>query len=177
MKISTLTGTVVIAAALVLSGCSGLGMKDDDAADAGGAAVTEGGGGGATTSAASRGGAWSGSPLDNPDSLLYTKTVYFDFDQSTIRSEFHDVLRAHADFLNSNRSASVTIEGHCDERGSREYNIGLGERRSNAVRAFLEAEGVDRAQIGTISYGEEQPADLGHDERAWALNRRGVLVY
>ena len=105
------------------------------------------------------------------------RKVYFDFDKSEIRPEFVDLLRAHAAYLAENPSAVVMIEGHCDERGSREYNIGLGERRANAVKRFLEAEGVDPAQINTISYGEERPEVLGHNEAAWSRNRRAVLVY
>ncbi len=170
MKITRLA-LIAIAAVSLLVGCTSTGTRDD-----GGASV-EDAGSGAVTSGASRGGTWSGNPLDDPNSLLSTKTVYFEFDQSTIRSEFVDVLRAHAGYLNTNRSATVRIEGHADERGSREYNIGLGERRANAVRNFLEAEGVSASQISTISYGEERPAALGHDEISWAENRRAVLVY
>jgi len=158
--------------ALLFAGCSSTGTKDDT-----GAAVDDRSGSGATTSGASQGGAWTGSALEDPNSLLYSKIIYFDFDQDTIRSEFVDVLRAHAAYLNANPSANVLIEGHADERGSREYNIGLGERRANAVRRFLEAEGVSSAQINTISYGEERPAAYGHDEVSWAENRRAVLVY
>ena len=88
-----------------------------------------------------------------------------------------DVLRAHAAYLNTNRSSNVLIEGHADERGSREYNIGLGERRAASIQRFLEAEGVADSQIATLSYGEERPAALGHDEISWAENRRAVLVY
>jgi peptidoglycan-associated lipoprotein len=87
------------------------------------------------------------------------------------------MLHAHAGYLVANPSATVMIEGHCDERGSREYNIGLGERRANTVKQFFEAEGVDPAQLNTISYGEERPEMLGHDEAAWSKNRRAVLVY
>lgn len=172
MKINSLAWLAVAFAALLFTGCSGLGSKTGD-----GAAVDDRGTTGATTSGAGAGAAWSGNPLDDPNSLLSTKTIYFEFDQSTIRSEFVDVLRAHAGYLNTNSSARVRIEGHADERGSREYNIGLGERRANAVRSFLEAEGVSAAQIDTISYGEERPASLGHDEIGWAENRRAVLVY
>jgi peptidoglycan-associated lipoprotein len=171
MKSKSSAWLVIAAAALLFAGCTSTGTKDDPGAS------VEDRGTGAVTSGASQGGAWTGNPLENPNSLLYTKTVYFDFDQSTIRSEFVDVLRAHAAYLNSNRSVSVLIEGHADERGSREYNIGLGERRANAVRTFLAAEGVSEAQMNTISYGEERPAALGHDEMSWAENRRGVLVY
>ena len=171
----------LIAAALLFAGCSST-AKKDDGGDGGEtteapAAVEDRSGESAQTSGASQASGWQGNPLDNPDSLLYSKVVYFDFDQSDIRGEYVDMLRAHADYLNSNRNVTVTIEGHCDERGSREYNIGLGERRANAVKSFLQAEGVSGSQINTISYGEERPADLGHDESAWSRNRRGVLVY
>ena len=158
-------------ASLLFVGRSSTGTKGD-----GGASI-EDRGSSASTSGASQGGVWTGNPLDNPNSLLSTKTIYFEFDRSEIRSEFMDVLRAHAAYLNTNRSASVRVEGHADERGSREYNIGLGERRANSVRDFLQAEGVSDSQINTISYGEERPASLGHDEISWAENRRAVLVY
>ena len=163
---------LVVAAVMFFAGCSSTGTKDDP-----GASIEDRGSSGASTSGARAGGAWGGSQLQNPDSLLYTKTIYFDFDQSTIRSEFIDVLRAHAGYLLANQGASVLIEGHADERGSREYNIGLGERRANAVKRFLEAEGVASSQINTLSYGEERPAALGNDEVSWAENRRAVLVY
>jgi len=117
------------------------------------------------------------SPLDDPNSPLYEKVIYFDFDQAEIRPEFLPTLRAHADYLINNPSARLIIEGHCDERGSREYNIALGERRANAVKRFLEAEGVSPLQLETISYGEERPAVPGHNEEAWAKNRRAELVY
>ena len=170
MKFNTSAWSAIVISALLFAGCSSTGTKDGDP----GAAVEDGG---ASTMGASPGGTWSGNPLDDPNSLLSTKTIYFEFDESTIRSEFVDVLRSHAAYLNTNRSATVRIEGHADERGSREYNIGLGERRANAVRNFLEAEGVADSQIATLSYGEERPAALGHDEISWAENRRAVLVY
>ena len=173
MKLNNLAWLAVVMSALLFAGCTSTVTKDG-APD--GASV-EDRGSSATTSGARDGGAWTGNPLENPNSLLYTKTIYFDFDQSTIRSEFVDVLRAHAAYLNSNRSVSVLVEGHADERGSREYNIGLGERRANTIKRFLEAEGVDSAQVNTISYGEERPVAMGHDEVSWAENRRGVLVY
>lgn len=170
MKSKTSAWLAIALSALLFAGCSSTGTKDGDP----GASVEDGG---ASTMGASQGGAWTGNPLDNPNSLLSSRTIFFDFDQSTIRSEFIDVLRAHAAYLNTNRSVGVVIEGHADERGSREYNIALGERRANTIKRFLEAEGVGASQINTISYGEEQPAAFGHDEAAWAENRRGVLVY
>ena len=156
---------------LLFAGCSSTGTKEGDP----GASVEDGSG--ASTMGASRGGSWTGNPLDDPNSLLSARVIYFDFDQSTIRSEYIDVLRTHAGYLNSNRSVAVTIEGHADERGSREYNIALGERRANTIKRFLEAEGVSSTQMNTISYGEERPTAFGNDEASWAENRRGVLVY
>jgi peptidoglycan-associated lipoprotein len=172
MKTTRLAWAAIAAVALIFSGCTS--PEKREGGD--GAQVVEGGAG-ARTAGIGAAGAWQGSPLDNPDSLLATRKIYFDFDRSEIRSEFVAILRAHADYLSANRSATVTIEGHCDERGSREYNIGLGERRASAIQRFLEAEGVDHTQINTISYGEERPQNPGHNESAWALNRRGVLVY
>ncbi|WP_419630842.1 peptidoglycan-associated lipoprotein Pal, partial [Thiolapillus sp.] len=132
---------------------------------------------GTNTSAAGGGGAWTGSPLEDPNSPLYEKVVYFDFDTAEIRPEYVDTLRAHAEYLVNTPSARLVIEGHCDERGSREYNIALGERRADSVKRFLEAEGVSPVQLETVSYGEERPVDLGHNEEAWAKNRRAELVY
>jgi peptidoglycan-associated lipoprotein len=174
MKMKLVQWSLLLAAVLLFSGCSSLTKSGDSSASGEGATVSESG---ASTSGASQGGAWQGNPLDNPDSPLYTKTIYFDFDKSDIRDDSVSTLRAHADYLLSNSAVSITVEGHCDERGSREYNIGLGERRATAIRRFLEAEGVSGSQINTISYGEERPADPGHGESAWSMNRRGELVY
>lgn len=114
-------------------------------------------------------------PMNALDSL--ERTIYFDFDEYTIRGEFHATLQGHAEYLAANPSAAVTIEGHCDERGTREYNIGLGERRANAIRQALTSQGASSSQITTVSYGEERPVELGHDESAWSRNRRGEIVY
>jgi peptidoglycan-associated lipoprotein len=105
------------------------------------------------------------------------RVIYFEFDESTVPSRYHDLLRGHGRYLSENPGLSVNIEGHADERGSREYNIALGESRADAVRRFLQAEGAGGNQITTISYGEERAADPGHGESAWALNRRAVLLY
>ena len=158
---------------MLLTGCgSSGGAKDGEGAEGDAA------GGGVETSGAGPGGSWTGAEaLNNPDSPLYTKVIYFDFDVSSIRSEYIDTLRAHAEYLVANPSAFVNIEGHCDERGSREYNIALGEQRSNAVQLFFEAEGVRSSQISSVSYGEERPEDYGHSDAAWSMNRRAVLVY
>src|SRR5579863_3747135 len=110
------------------------------------------------------------SPLDDPNSPLANRIVYFDFDKSDIKPEFLDTLTAHAKYLVANPSQKIRIEGYCDERGTVEYNIALGDRRAQAVRRFMLFQGVSADQITTVSYGEAHPADPGHDETAWAKN-------
>ncbi|HWG32070.1 MAG TPA: peptidoglycan-associated lipoprotein Pal [Steroidobacteraceae bacterium] len=109
--------------------------------------------------------------------VLAKRTIYFDFDNSEIKGEGTDIVAAHAKYLAANPSARVRLEGNTDERGSREYNIGLGERRAQAVRRALLLQGASDAQLSTVSYGEERPAAAGHDETAWAKNRRVEIVY
>jgi len=103
--------------------------------------------------------------------------ILFDYDRADIRPEFVPVVAAHAKFLNGNANRKVRLEGHSDERGSREYNIGLGERRAQTVRRALMLQGVTEAQITTVSYGEERPAVQGSDEAAYAKNRRVEMSY
>jgi peptidoglycan-associated lipoprotein len=115
--------------------------------------------------------------LDAPGSLLAQRIVYFDFDKSEIRADMLEMLKAHAQFLVQNPGMKVRLEGHADERGTREYNIGLGDRRAQAVRRVLLFQGVESSQLQPVSYGEERPAVDGHDDKAWAKNRRVELVY
>ncbi len=103
--------------------------------------------------------------------------VYFDYDRAEIKPEFVPIVTAHAKYLNTSNTNKVRLEGHSDERGSREYNIGLGERRAQAVRRALMLQGVTEAQITTVSYGEERAAVQGSDESAYGKNRRVELVY
>lgn len=109
--------------------------------------------------------------------LQKNNIVYFGLDKNDIQPEFAQMLDGHANFLRSNPSYKVTVEGHADERGTPEYNIALGERRSSAVKMYLQGKGVAADQISIVSYGKEKPAVLGHDESAYAKNRRAVLVY
>ena len=109
--------------------------------------------------------------------LLSKRIIYFDFDRADIRADSQSVAAAHAQYLSKNPSQKVRLEGHADERGSREYNIGLGERRGQAVRRALLLQGVAETQLSTVSYGEERPAVAGSDEQAYALNRRVEIVY
>ena len=111
--------------------------------------------------------------LTNPASLLSKRVVYFDFDMSTIRSEFREMLSLHARYLQENPSARMTIEGHADERGSREYNLALGEKRGNAVADLMRSSG----QSNVVSYGEERPEATCSNDSCWSQNRRAVIVY
>jgi len=103
-------------------------------------------------------------------------TVYFAFDSSALTADTEGTLMRQAAFLTANPALMITIEGHCDERGTREYNLALGERRATAARDYLLAQGVDSARIRTISYGKERPAVAGSNENSWAKNRRAATV-
>jgi peptidoglycan-associated lipoprotein len=109
--------------------------------------------------------------------VLATRVVYFDFDSSEIKGAGVALVAAHSRYLAANPGTRVRLEGHTDERGSREYNIGLGERRAQAVRRALMLQGALDGQLSTVSYGEERPTAAGHDEEAWAKNRRVEIVY
>lgn len=109
--------------------------------------------------------------------LLSKRIVYFDFDSADIRADSQSVVAAHARYLAGAPAQKVRLEGHADERGSREYNIGLGERRAQSVRRALLLQGVAEVQLSTVSYGEERPAVAGSDEQAYAANRRVEIVY
>lgn len=111
------------------------------------------------------------------DKVMEEQTVFFAFDNATISSDYQDMLAAHAAYLTSNPSVSVTIEGHADERGTPEYNIALGERRAEAVEKYLQALGVQASQMSIVSYGEEKPLVREHNEAAYSKNRRSVIVY
>jgi peptidoglycan-associated lipoprotein len=103
--------------------------------------------------------------------------VYFDYDSYVIKPEFQSLLEAHARFLKANGTRHIVVEGHTDERGGREYNLALGQRRSEAVRRALELLGVRDAQVEAVSFGEEKPAAPGGDESAWSRNRRAEIAY
>jgi peptidoglycan-associated lipoprotein len=109
--------------------------------------------------------------------LLAKRVVYFDFDSSEIKGEGTDIVAAHAKYLAGHPNTRVRLEGNTDDRGSREYNIGLGERRAQAVKRALLLQGAAETQLSTVSYGAERPAVVGNDEAAWAKNRRVEVVY
>jgi len=165
---------LLLIGACTLTACASKQTKPEESGGAGMALPGAEGSGAANAGAA-------GGPDDEvagPQAgLLAKRTVYFDFDSSEIKGEGTDIVAAHAKYLASHSSARVRLEGHTDERGSREYNIGLGERRAQSVRRALLLQGAADTQISTVSYGEERPAVAGHDEAAWAKNRRVEIVY
>jgi peptidoglycan-associated lipoprotein len=115
--------------------------------------------------------------LEQSDTALANRTIYFEFDSANLTDESLDILEVHGNFIADNGNVHVRLEGHTDERGSREYNIGLGDRRAQSVRRVLLVQGASSDQIETVSYGEEQPVATGHDEESWAKNRRVELIY
>ncbi len=115
--------------------------------------------------------------FNNPESLLSKRVIYFDFDKSDVKAEYRSIVAAHAAYVAAHSGARVTLEGHADERGTREYNLGLGERRGNAVSGILSAGGARGSQLNTVSYGEERPTCRVSDEDCWSKNRRVEIVY
>jgi peptidoglycan-associated lipoprotein len=111
------------------------------------------------------------------DSCLRQRVVYFDLDRTEIKPEFQAQIACHAAYLRQFPEARVRLEGNADERGSREYNLGLGERRGNAVQSALSAAGASSSQLNVVSYGEERPVCRQHDESCWSKNRRVEIVY
>ncbi|MEI7796588.1 MAG: peptidoglycan-associated lipoprotein Pal [Methylococcaceae bacterium] len=115
--------------------------------------------------------------FSDPNNPLSKRTIYFMLDSSQVQQDFVSVISAHARYLLANPSQHIVLEGNADERGSREYNIALAEQRSKTVAGMLKAQGVSESQLGIVSYGEEKPVAMGHDESSWELNRRVELAY
>jgi len=184
MMYTNLAGKWVVAIAgtvlLSLGACSGKSaVKPGAAAEAGTVPASANGAGtdNGSSSLANAGTVGGGSGNGASAPVGVSRLIYFDFDSSEIRPEFIAVIAAHAHALAANASIRVRLEGHTDDRGSREYNIGLGERRAQSVRRALLLQGVTEAQVATVSYGAERPAVAGQTEEAWAKNRRVEFVY
>jgi len=168
---------VICLYSFVLAGCSTTGDSKSD-----GAATVDDLSGTGTDSSASTSGlpgadAFKGDPLDNPSSPLAVRTIYFEYDSSEIKADDQESILAHGRYLAEHPGTSVSLDGHTDERGSREYNIGLGERRAQSVRRMLLFQGASDQQVEVISYGEEKPVADGHDESSYSQNRRVEIVY
>jgi len=116
-------------------------------------------------------------PLKDPGNILSKRSIYFDFDSNLVKDEYKPIVTAHARYLAQNRSAQMRIEGNADERGSREYNLALGQRRADAVKQMMQLLGAQASQIESVSFGEEKPRATGHDEASWAENRRADIRY
>ena len=119
----------------------------------------------------------AGNPLTDPNSPLAKRSVFFDYDSNSVRDEYRGLVTAHSRYMADKRDSRIRIEGNCDERGSREYNLALGQRRAESVKKIMTVLGVGDGRIETVSYGEEKPAANGHDESAWAQNRRADIKY
>jgi len=158
--------------AFVFAACSSPTVPDPDPTD------TDYGGAGADTGGYDDSGLGDGAPIDyDPSGGELPSIIYFDFDSSEVRAGDTDVVSRHAVQLASNSGTRVRLEGHADERGSREYNIGLGERRAQAIRRLLLIQGASASQISTVSFGEERPQAEGSNEAAYELNRRVEINY
>ena len=171
---------------ILLAGCLGLAACASKPPKPSAATQQQAGAGGAgAESQGAEGGAnANGGPFGNQNSItgpqegmLAKRTIYFDFDSAVIKGDGTDIVSAHAKYLSDHADARVRLEGNTDERGSPEYNIGLGMRRAQAVRQALLLQGASAGQITVVSYGAEHPVDPAHDEAAWSKNRRVDIVY
>ena len=176
-----------VAALALMAGCAGPpppavstpGVEDRPPPSAGAGEAAEGaesGEGGTTGKLADAEGVES-SPLPGAAGSELTLVIYFDFDSSDVHPDDEVVVEAHAQYLARDANLSVVLEGHADERGSREYNVALGEQRANGVRDMLRLLGAADRQVRTLSYGEERPAAIGHEEDSWSRNRRVEFAY
>ena len=120
---------------------------------------------------------YSSEPWNDPKSPLFKRSVYFDFDSYAVKAEYQATLQAHANYLKANKDRKIKIEGNTDERGTTEYNLALGQRRSEAVRKSLSLLGVSDSQMEAISFGKEKPKAEGSNEAAWQENRRADIAY
>ena len=116
-------------------------------------------------------------PLKDPNNILSKRSIYYEYDSDAIKDEFRPMLQAHAKYLSGNRSAKILIQGNCDERGSREYNIALGQRRADGVKRMLVLMGAPESQLESVSLGEEKPRRVGNSETDYAENRRSDILY
>jgi len=177
--------------ALVLSAC-GDRIKPDDSTTAAGNTENTGqnANGGATAGGINGAGGPGGIALEggklvsyeenavnDPNNVLSEKIIYFTFDSNAVSDEYIELVKHHGKYLAFNANASVRLEGHADERGTREYNVALAEQRAQSVRQMMLYEGATNEQISIISYGEEKPVSFGHDEESMSLNRRVEIVY
>jgi len=161
--------------AMVLSACGGDPVKPADTRDAVSTAPNTGNTGASTNTIPQV--VPPGSEEELMRGKLAERSIYFDLDSYVVKDQYRDVVMAHADFLKRNPQRKAKLEGNTDERGSREYNLALGQKRAEAVKSMMRTLGVSEAQLEAVSFGEERPQEAGHDEAAYAKNRRSDIVY
>ena len=166
----------VVLSGVVLGACGSTGGTKSDSMDGGGSVGVEDRSGAQSTGYTGQR-SFKREALSDPASPLSNRVIYFEYNMSEIDAEGKEILENHAAYMAAYPDVHVVLEGHADERGSREYNIALGERRAQSVRRSLLFQGVSDKQVETVSYGEERPAFLSHDEESWRQNRRVELVY
>ncbi len=172
MRVGNLKMIALAASVAFAAGCSSTSTNDDS-----GAMMDKSGDTGSVSTSGAADNGMSSGGLTKADVMSLSSVFYFDFDKTTVKPEAFADLSAHAKYLVNNPSAKLVLEGHADERGTREYNIALGERRAKAVSRYLSVQGVSAAQMEVVSYGEESPAMEGHNEASWSKNRRVELKY
>ena len=154
------TFAIIGATAFLMAACSSVKLDDTDGANGAGGS-----------------GSFGSQPWNDPKSPLFEKSVYFGFDEYTVQTKYQKMLSAHAGYLKANPKQKIIIQGNTDDRGTAEYNLALGQRRSDAVRKSLNLMGVSNDQMEAVSFGKEKPKAEGNNEAAWAENRRADIVY
>ena len=162
--------------ALLIAGCS----STPDAPEQGGAPVESRGGSSPSVATVTAGGIDNRKlppELTDPKNILSKRSIYFDYDKYDVRPEYKDLLSAHAKFLTNNRQFKILVQGNTDDRGSREYNLALGQKRADSIKKMLTLLGAREDQVESVSLGEEKPKNEGQNDAAWAENRRGDILY
>ena len=159
--------------ALLIAGCS----STPSGPEQGGAPVETRGGNVATVTAGGVDSRALPRELTDPKSILSKRSIYFDYDKYDVRAEYKDLVTAHAKFLANNRQFKMLVQGNTDERGSREYNLALGQKRADSIKKMLTLLGAREDQVESVSLGEEKPKSEGQNDAAWAENRRGDMLY
>jgi peptidoglycan-associated lipoprotein len=180
MGFLTLSRSWVLVGALALTACSSGVKLDDVATNGSGTDTSTSGAYNADANGVGKGGRAvevAVDPLNDPNSPLAQRSIYFDFDSYVVKSEYKNLLENHARYLNSNKTRKVILQGNADERGTTEYNLALGQKRSESVRQAFKVLGVSDNQLEAVSFGKEKPKATGHDESAWSQNRRVDIAY
>ncbi|HUW51025.1 MAG TPA: peptidoglycan-associated lipoprotein Pal [Sulfuricella sp.] len=164
-----LLGTLLVS---LLAGCAGQDVKEQPKAGVEDKSASQ-----TAQTAPSEQKAVEANPLKDPNNILSKRSVFYDFDKYDVKNEYKPLVEAHSKYLTGHKDAKVAVQGNCDERGSREYNLALGNRRADSVRKMMNVLGVPDSQIETVSFGEEKPRATCHDESCWKENRRADIVY